>query len=110
MATTVIETVSTCPTCQMDKAKPLADKAPLPSYKGVAPFQGWHIDLAGPFPADEEGNKYLMLAVDPFSKWVEAYLLPDKYSWRTARALWELIGRWGKPQWVTTDNGREFDG
>ena len=110
MATTVIETVSTCPTCQMDKAKPLADKAPLPSYKGVAPFQGWHIDLAGPFPADEEGNKYLMLAVNPLSKWVEAYLLPDKYSWRTARALWELIGRWGKPQWVTTDNGQEFDG
>ena len=49
MATTVIETVSTCQTCQMDKAKPLADKAPLPSYKEAAPFQGWHIDLAGPF-------------------------------------------------------------
>ena len=51
-----------------------------------------------------------MIAVDPFSKWVEAELLPTKQSWRTARALYTIVARWGKPHWVTTDNGQEFAG
>ncbi len=48
--------------------------------------------------------------MDPFSKWVEAIPLVTKDSWRTARALYEVIARWGKPSWITTDNGLEFAG
>ena len=37
-------------------------------------------------------------------------MLPDKHSWRTAKALWDIVSRWGKSHWLTTDNGKEFDG
>ncbi len=62
-------------------------------------------------PEDSEGHRYLFVAVDTFSRWVEAIPLRSKESWRTAYALWSgIISRWGKPAWVTTDNGREFEG
>ena len=62
-------------------------------------------------PPDLEGNRYLFVATDVFSRWVEAVPMPSKESWRTAQALWcSVISRWGKPAWVTTDNGKEFEG
>ncbi len=66
--------------------------------------------MAGTFPRDDDGNRYLFVAVDPFTKWVEAIPMPSKESWRTAKALYDVIARWGKPGWVTTDNGLEFAG
>lgn len=81
------------------------------TYQGIAPFEGWSIDLAGPFPPDYEGRKYLIVAVDPFTKWVEAAPIRDKRAWRTAEFLWgDIICRWGKPAWIRTDNGTEFKG
>lgn len=62
------------------------------------------------FPRDHDGNRFLFVAVDPFSKWVEAMPIVTKESWRTARALYDVLARWGKPCWVTTDNGMEFAG
>ena len=58
-----------------------------------------------------DGNRYLLVAVDPFSKWVEARAVPSLHSWRAAEFLYDdLVARWGKPRWVRTDNGSEFAG
>ena len=79
--------------------------------KGTLPFAGWSIDAAGPFPLDEEGNRYLLVAVDPFSKWVEAVPTPSLHSWRAADFLYQrIITHWGKPRYIRTDNGSEFQG
>ncbi len=99
-----------CPVCQIDKPQqPFVEKKKLiEPPKG--PFMGWSIDLAGPFPKDADGNQYLIVAVDPFSKWVEAEPIPSKHAWRTADFLWKLVARWGKPLWIRSDNGKEFRG
>lgn len=79
--------------------------------KGSAPFAGWSIDAAGPFAADEDGNRYLLVAIDPFSKWVEAVPTPSLNSWRAADFLYQrIITCWGKPRYIRTDNGSEFAG
>lgn len=73
------------------------------------PFEVWSIDLAGPFPADEEGNVYAIVAVDVFTKWVEIGLLPSKRAWRTCEWFYsEIVARWGKPSAVRLDNGGEW--
>ena len=36
--------------------------------------------LAGPFPWDEDGNYYLLVTIDPFSKWVETHAMPSQHS------------------------------
>ena len=41
---------------------------------------------------------------------MEAAPLVTKHSWKTAQAMWEIVCRWGKPSWVTSDNGLEFSG
>ena len=94
----------------MDNPKPpfIEEKRLIEPPQG--PFKGWSFDLAGPFPRDVDGNQYLVVAVDPFSKWVEAKLLQSKHTWSTADFLWRLIARWGKPLWICSDNGTEFRG
>ena len=79
--------------------------------KGGALFIGWSINMAGPFPQDEDRNCYLLIAIDPFSKWVEIHVMPSLHSWRAAEFLYDdLVARWGKLRYVQTDNGTEFAG
>lgn len=69
------------------------------------------MDLAGPFPADEDGHTYLAVAVDCLSKWVEATPLKSKHAFRTAEWFFsEVVARWSKPDWVRTDHGTEWAG
>ena len=78
--------------------------------KGSAPFLGWSIDATGPFPKDADGNCFLLVAVNPFSKWVEACPVPSLHSWRAAEFLEDIMHRWGKPRYVQMDHGSEFKG
>ena len=65
----------------------------------------------GPFPRDKAGNRYLLITMDPFSKWVEICAVPSLHSWRAAEFLYDdLVARWDKPCYVRTDNGTEFVG
>jgi transposase InsO family protein len=45
------------------------------------------------------------------SKWVEATPIQSKHAFRTASWLHrDILSRWGKPAWVRTDNGAEWQG
>ena len=72
MAKQVRGVLKTCSVCQLDRPKPPFVEGKRFIEPPEGPFKGWSIDLAGPFPRDVDGNQYLVVAVDPFSKWVEA--------------------------------------
>ena len=109
MHSDVAECLRRCPVCQKDRP-PRPRQEPVRWIdKGTVPFAGWSLDAAGPFPPDEDGNRYLLVAVDPFSKWVEAVPTPSLHSWRAADFLYQrIITHWGKPRYIRTDNGSEF--
>lgn len=66
------------------------------------------IDLCQLPPA--HGMKYVVVAVDYFSKWVEAKALPDKTAAEVGRFLYEdLICRHGCIETIISDQGREFN-
>ena len=52
------------------------------------------IDLIGPLPLTQKGNKYVVTLVDYFSKWPEAAPLPDKSAIGVGMFLYELFCRY----------------
>ena len=66
--------------------------------------------MLGPLPESEKGNKYLLIAMDYFTKWPEAYPLPDQEATTVAEVLVkEFICRYGVPRELHSDQGRNFE-
>lgn len=69
----------------------------------------WHADLAGPFPESLRGSRYVLVAVEAFSKWLEAIPIVNKEPETVAFAfLHNVLARFAAPGQVISDNGSEF--
>nr|GEZ79434.1 reverse transcriptase domain-containing protein [Tanacetum cinerariifolium] len=65
------------------------------------------IDFMGPFP-NSKGNKYILVAVDYLSKWVEAKALPTNDARVVVKFLKSLFSRFGTPKAIISDRGTHF--
>ncbi|NAW23499.1 transposase family protein, partial [Salmonella sp. gx-f9] len=70
-------------------------------------FDVWGIDFMGPFPSSF-GNKYILVAVDYMSKWVEAQALPTNDARVVVRFLKKLFSRFRTPRVIISDRGTHF--
>ena len=77
-------------------------------YQTGAPMERMALDILGPLPETEYGNKYILCIGDYFTKWVEAIPLPDQEAKTVAEALISTICRIGIPRQIHTDQGRNF--
>ena len=72
------------------------------------PMDRINIDTIGPFPQDEEGNKYIMVFIDVFSRFVELVPVPDLTASTAAKEVIKFTGRYGIPDEILTDNGTQY--
>ena len=74
------------------------------------PFKGWGIDLIGQiYPPSSKNHKFILVATDYFTKWVEAIPLKTVTSKEMIEFVREhIIYRFGTPQTITTDQGSMF--
>jgi transposase InsO family protein len=72
--------------------------------------QGWGINLIGQiYPASSKNHKFILVATDYFTKWVEAVPLKKVTSKDMVEFVKEhIIYRFGVPQTITTDQGTMF--
>jgi transposase-like protein len=71
----------------------------------------WSLDFAGPLPVTPRHNKYVLVMIEHFSKWIELVVLPNKFSEGAAYSFLDrVLSRFGAPAEVLTDQGREFLG
>ena len=69
------------------------------------------MDMLGPFPVMEQGNKYILVMVDQFTKWIEIHAIPEISAVTTAKvSVDQFFSRFGTPLQIHTDQGKNFDG
>ena len=101
--------VKTCQTCQQAKHDTHQRPAPLVPLPATGVFDSWHMDILGPLPMTPEGNKYVLLVVDRFSRWCEAFPIKDQQAVTVANILYkEIFARYGSPRVIVSDRGKNF--
>eukprot|EP00731_Ephydatia_muelleri_P019301 Em0012g126a len=99
-----------CLTCATRKMTVPKRKAYLQSIQSGYPMQLVSIDILGPLPVTEEGNKYVLTAVDHFTRWVEAFPIRNQEATTVAKKLVdELFCRFSPPEQLHSDQGRQFE-
>ncbi|KAI4905005.1 hypothetical protein NFI96_003630 [Prochilodus magdalenae] len=102
--------VRCCTVCTAKKGPTERSHAPLQMLQSGAPMERVGVDVLGPFPETERGNKYVLVAMDYFTKWPEAYAVPDQSAVTTANCLVDhFFSRFGAPEELHSDQGRNFE-
>ena len=102
------EYVKSCDRCQRrGKTK---GKHELHSIKVEEPFSRIGIDIVGPLPESKNGNRYIVVAMDYFTKWPEARALREATAKEVAKFIYEdIICRHGCPKRILSDRGTHFN-
>ena len=78
--------------------------------KAGFPMQLVAIDILGPLPESAAGNKYILVTGDYFTRWMEAYPIPNLEATTVATKLVnELFCRFSIPEHLHSDQGRQFE-
>nr|GEU49930.1 reverse transcriptase domain-containing protein [Tanacetum cinerariifolium] len=99
--------IKSCDTCQRQRKISQREKMPQNAIQVCKIFDVWGIDFMGPFPSSR-GNKYILVAVDYLSKWVEAKALPTNDARVVVKFLKSLFSRFGTLRAIISDRGTYF--
>nr|GFC19076.1 reverse transcriptase domain-containing protein [Tanacetum cinerariifolium] len=99
--------VTRCDTCQRQGKISQRNDMPQNEIQVYEIFDVWGIDFMGPFPSSR-GNKYILMAVDYMSKWVEAKALPTNDARVVVKFLKSLFARFVIPRAIISDRGTYF--
>ncbi|XP_075929295.1 uncharacterized protein LOC142930538 [Petromyzon marinus] len=102
--------VQGCHACQQCGPKPARYQVPLRPFRVSRTNQLVGIDLQGPFARSHRGNRYILVAVEYFTRYPIAVAIPDKTALVVARAFVEhYVLKHGIPERVITGQGSEFE-
>ena len=111
MRRTVGTVCRACSHCGKANATFTSQEKQLHPLPVVGLFYRWGVDLCGPFPPSARGHRYIMVAIEHFSKHAELVPIPDAKSDTTTLAfLQHVLSKFGSCAEVVTDGGSEFKG
>ena len=102
------ELVKRCNGCQRFSAVKHTPGLALKTISLAWPFAVWGLDMVGPFKRARGGMTHLLVAVDKFTKWIEAKPIKKLDGKSTVIFFTDIINRYGYPHSIITDNGTNF--
>ena len=109
MYTEIEKWCASCVDCATKKTPRNLAKAPLQPIPVEGPFDRVAVDVLGPFPTSERGNKYVVIFTDYFTKWPEAFAIECADAATTARLfVEEILCRHSAPRKLLSDRGKNF--
>ncbi|GKC32226.1 reverse transcriptase domain-containing protein [Tanacetum coccineum] len=99
--------VKSCDSCQRQGKILQKDEMPQNEIQVCEIFDVWAIDVMAPFSSSRR-NKYILVAVDYLSKWVEAKALPTSDARVVVKILKSLFTRFRTPRAIIGDHGTHF--
>ena len=74
------------------------------------PFAQWGIDIMGQFPLRKKQLRFLIVAIDYFTKWVESEPVTTITEAKVTSFVWKnIICKFRVPLVIISDNGKQFD-
>jgi hypothetical protein len=106
-AAELVQKCENCQKCARDQKQPSSlTQLIQPTW----PLQRWGLDLLGLLPPAQGNLKYVVVAVEYFSKWIEAKPLATITSVTVQKFFWQnIVCRFSVPKAITVDNGTQFD-
>jgi hypothetical protein len=96
-----------CEAFQIHSNVPRLPKQDMTFVTSAWPFSQWGIDIVGPQPMAPGGVKFLVVAIDYFTKWVEAKTLASVTGRHMEKFIWEhIIYHIGVPHIIISNNGK----
>src|SRR6266498_370252 len=100
--------IQTCDQCQ--RREKITDENELHSIRIKEPFYQWGIDIVGPLTETLRGNKYIVVAINYFTKYPEARALANANARNVANFIYEdIICRHGYSKKIISDRGSHFN-
>ncbi|GJR85834.1 reverse transcriptase domain-containing protein [Tanacetum coccineum] len=101
--------IRACQDCQVHKSVPRNPQQKLTPITSSWPFYKWGIDIAGPFPEGPRKVKFLIVAIDYFTKWIEAKPVATITGNQIKKFVWDnIVCRFRLPREIISDNGKQF--
>lgn len=102
--------VNNCEVCRSTKSSNQSQNTPMDKYRDPShPFRIVSLDFAGPYPRSKTGNKFMLVIVDMFSKYVIIEALRQSSAAITVeRVKRQLFMKFGVPEIVISDNGPQL--
>ena len=100
-----VDLVDKCEGCQRFSAQSHMPPSALKTIPLSWPFTVWGLDMVVPFKTARGGMTHLQVAVDKFTKWIEAMPIKKLDSPTAVRFITHISVRYGVPQSIITDNG-----
>ena len=102
--------VKKCDKCQRFADIPRAPPVELTIMTSPWPFAVWGIDLIGSLQTSKGGVKYVIVAVDYFTRWTEAEQLTSITAKKSLDfVIKNIVCRYGLPRKIVSDNGTQFE-
>ena len=102
-----VEIVKRCDKCQRFGNVQRLPAENLTTITSPCPFSQWGIDIVGPLPLGKGQVKFLSVAIDYFTKWVEAEALATITEAKIRNFIWKnIICRFGILMTIISNNGR----